>query len=74
MRVRPGLEPRPLRSLRGRRHQPRWRPSPHHPIDASGAVLAKRFVHSMKRDGCKRGIVTLCIGGGQGIALASEMP
>jgi hypothetical protein len=67
MRVRPGLEPRPLRSLRGRRHQPRWRPSPHHPIDASGAVLAKR-------DGCKRGIVTLCIGGGQGIALASEMP
>jgi acetyl-CoA C-acetyltransferase len=30
------------------------------------------MMHSMKRDGCKRGIVTLCIGGGQGIALAIE--
>jgi len=27
----------------------------------------------MKRDGLKRGVVTLCIGGGQGIALALEM-
>jgi acetyl-CoA C-acetyltransferase len=26
----------------------------------------------MKRDGLKRGVVTLCIGGGQGIALAIE--
>ena len=43
-----------------------------HPIGASGAVLATRLMHSMKRDGCKRGIVTLCIGGGQGIALAIE--
>ena len=48
--------------------------APHgHPIGASGAVLATRLMHSMKRDGCKRGIVTLCIGGGQGIALAIEM-
>lgn len=45
-----------------------------HPIGASGAVLATRLVHSMRRDGLKRGIVTLCIGGGQGIALALEMP
>jgi len=30
-------------------------------------------MHSMQRDGIKRGIVTLCIGGGQGIALALEM-
>jgi acetyl-CoA C-acetyltransferase len=44
-----------------------------HPIGASGAVLATRLMHSMRRDGCKRGIVTLCIGGGQGIALAIEM-
>jgi acetyl-CoA C-acetyltransferase len=44
-----------------------------HPIGASGAVLATRLLHSMQRDGCKRGIVTLCIGGGQGIALALEM-
>jgi len=43
-----------------------------HPIGASGAVLVTRLMHSMKRDGCKRGIVTLCIGGGQGIALAIE--
>ena len=43
-----------------------------HPIGASGAILATRLMHSMKRDGCRRGIVTLCIGGGQGIALALE--
>jgi acetyl-CoA C-acetyltransferase len=44
-----------------------------HPIGASGAILTTRLLHSMKRDGLKRGIVTLCIGGGQGIALALEM-
>jgi len=44
-----------------------------HPIGASGAVLATRLMHSMQRDGLKRGIVTLCIGGGQGIALAIEL-
>lgn len=44
-----------------------------HPIGASGAVLTTRLIHSMRRDGLKRGIVTLCIGGGQGIALALEM-
>ena len=43
-----------------------------HPIGASGAVLTTRLMHSMRRDGCRRGIVTLCIGGGQGIALALE--
>lgn len=44
-----------------------------HPIGATGAVLTTRLLHSMRRDGCKRGIVTMCIGGGQGIALAVEM-
>ena len=44
-----------------------------HPIGATGAVLTTRLVHSMRRDGLKRGLVTLCIGGGQGIALALEM-
>ncbi|VVE45390.1 thiolase family protein [Pandoraea soli] len=44
-----------------------------HPIGASGAVLTTRLLHSMKRDGLKRGVVTLCIGGGQGIALALEV-
>ena len=43
-----------------------------HPIGATGAVLTTRLLHSMKRDGLKRGVVTLCIGGGQGIALALE--
>ena len=43
-----------------------------HPIGATGAILTTKLVHSMRRDGLKRGIVTLCIGGGQGIALAIE--
>lgn len=43
-----------------------------HPIGASGAVLTTRLLHAMHRGGGKRGIVTLCIGGGQGIALALE--
>jgi acetyl-CoA C-acetyltransferase len=43
-----------------------------HPIGATGAVLATRLLHSMRRDDVRRGVVTLCIGGGQGIALALE--
>jgi acetyl-CoA C-acetyltransferase len=43
-----------------------------HPIGATGAILTTKLIHSMRRDGFKRGIVTLCIGGGQGIALAIE--
>ena len=43
-----------------------------HAIGATGAVLTTRLAHSMRRDGGKRGMVTLCIGGGQGIALALE--
>lgn len=44
-----------------------------HPIGATGAILTTRLLHSMRRDGLHRGVVTLCIGGGQGIALALEM-
>ena len=44
-----------------------------HAIGATGAVLTTRLLHSMRRDGIQRGVVTLCIGGGQGIALALEM-
>src|SRR5271155_1726262 len=44
-----------------------------HPIGATGAVLTTKLIHSMRRDDLKRGIVTLCIGGGQGIALAIEV-
>jgi acetyl-CoA C-acetyltransferase len=43
-----------------------------HPIGATGAVLTTRLLYSMQRDGLRRGMVTLCIGGGQGIALALE--
>lgn len=44
-----------------------------HPIGATGAILTTRLLSSMKRDGLSKGVVTLCIGGGQGIALAFEM-
>lgn len=43
-----------------------------HPIGATGAVLTTRLLHAMKRDNIRRGMVTLCIGGGQGVALALE--
>lgn len=43
-----------------------------HPIGATGAVLTTRLLHAMHRDGVRRGLVTLCIGGGQGVALALE--
>ena len=43
-----------------------------HPIGATGAVLATRLVHSMRRDRLCRGLVTLCIGGGQAVAVALE--
>ena len=43
-----------------------------HPIGATGAVLTTRLLHAMRRDGIRKGLVTLCIGGGQGIALLLE--
>jgi acetyl-CoA C-acetyltransferase len=43
-----------------------------HPIGASGARVLVTLLHGMKRTGAKRGLATLCIGGGQGIALAVE--
>ena len=43
-----------------------------HPIGATGALQTTRLLHSMQRDGIKRGVVTMCIGGGQGIALCLE--
>ncbi len=43
-----------------------------HPIGATGAVLTTRLLYAMRRDGLKRTLVTLCIGGGQGVALALE--
>jgi acetyl-CoA C-acetyltransferase len=43
-----------------------------HPIGATGAILTTRLLHAMRRDGLRRGVVTMCIGGGQGIALCLE--
>lgn len=44
-----------------------------HPIGASGARILTTLVHEMKRRNAKKGIATLCIGGGQGAALTVEM-
>ena len=43
-----------------------------HPIGATGAVLTTRLLHAIRRNTLQKGVVTLCIGGGQGIALALE--
>ena len=45
-----------------------------HPIGASGTRVLVTLLHQMKRTGAKKGIATLCIGGGQGVAIAVEMP
>ncbi|EHL13100.1 acetyl-CoA C-acetyltransferase [Peptoanaerobacter stomatis] len=44
-----------------------------HPIGASGARILTTLLYEMKRSGKKRGLATLCIGGGQGTALIVEM-
>ncbi|MEE9332386.1 MAG: acetyl-CoA C-acetyltransferase [Methylophilaceae bacterium] len=43
-----------------------------HPIGASGARILVTLLHEMKRRDAKKGLATLCIGGGMGIALAVE--
>ena len=43
-----------------------------HPIGATGAVLLTKVAHALQRTGEKKAVVSLCIGGGQGIALAVE--
>ena len=43
-----------------------------HPIGATGAMLAVKALYELERTGGRRGLVTMCIGGGQGIALAIE--
>ncbi|MDH5189297.1 MAG: acetyl-CoA C-acetyltransferase, partial [Rhodospirillaceae bacterium] len=43
-----------------------------HPIGASGARILITLVHEMKKSGAKRGLATLCIGGGMGIAMCVE--
>jgi acetyl-CoA C-acetyltransferase len=43
-----------------------------HPLGATGAVLAVKLMYEMERRGSKYGLVSLCIGGGQGIASIFE--
>ena len=43
-----------------------------HPVGATGAILTVKAVHELERTGGRYGLVTMCIGGGQGIALAIE--
>jgi len=43
-----------------------------HPIGASGARVLVTLLHGMQRTGASKGLATLCIGGGQGVALAVE--
>jgi acetyl-CoA C-acetyltransferase len=45
-----------------------------HPIGASGARILVSLLHEMRRRGAHKGLATLCIGGGQGVALALERP
>lgn len=44
-----------------------------HPIGASGARILVTLLHALKQRGGKKGIASLCIGGGEGVALAVEM-
>ncbi|MBA4538194.1 acetyl-CoA C-acetyltransferase [Bacillus aquiflavi] len=44
-----------------------------HPIGASGARILVTLIHEMKRRDAKKGLATLCIGGGQGVATVVEL-
>jgi acetyl-CoA C-acetyltransferase len=43
-----------------------------HPVGATGAILTVKALHELERTGGRLALVTMCIGGGQGIALAIE--
>jgi acetyl-CoA C-acetyltransferase len=43
-----------------------------HPISATGCILLTKIMHEMKRRKCNFGLVTMCIAGGQGIAMIVE--
>ena len=44
-----------------------------HPIGASGARILVTLLHAMKQRGLKKGLATLCIGGGEGVSMCVEM-
>ncbi len=43
-----------------------------HPVGASGAIITIKAIYELKRTGKRYGLITLCIGGGQGIAAVIE--
>lgn len=43
-----------------------------HPVGATGAIITIKAIHELRRTGGRYGLVTLCIGGGQGIAMVIE--
>ncbi len=43
-----------------------------HPVGATGAIITVKAMYELQRTGGKRALITMCIGGGQGIALAIE--
>jgi acetyl-CoA C-acetyltransferase len=43
-----------------------------HPIGATGAILTIKIMYELERRGARFGLVTACIGGGQGIATIYE--
>lgn len=43
-----------------------------HPVGATGAIITVKALHELERIGGSRALITMCIGGGQGIALAIE--
>jgi acetyl-CoA C-acetyltransferase len=43
-----------------------------HPIGATGAILTVKTIYELKRTGGRYGLITMCIGGGQGIAMVVE--
>ena len=45
-----------------------------HPVGASGARILTTLLHEMKRRDAGKGLATLCIGGGMGVALCVERP
>ncbi len=45
-----------------------------HPIGTSGCRILVTLLHEMARSNAAKGLATLCVGGGQGVALAVERP
>jgi len=43
-----------------------------HPIGASGARILTTLIHEMQKRDAKKGLATLCIGGGMGVAICLE--